>query len=125
MSSPEIVQASAADAEAGSIPVPGCAATDSIGRSCVLVAGHDGAHGVQMDQHELVCRQAVQACIVHRDRTVGRSRLLSAREVKLDMILDNQAAILNGLAMVIDGMLQDQGLPPEIQILPKSGNGRA
>lgn len=118
------VQAAAPEAPPAE-PVPGCPVTDGIGRRCALEAGHEGSHGVRMEPSEMVCRQAVQVCIAHRDRTVGRSRLLSAREVKLDMILDNQAAILNGLAMVLDGQLQGAGLPGEIRVLPERGDGRA
>lgn len=107
------------------IPADGCPVKDGVGRGCELPVGHEGGHQVAMEPMELVYRQAVQACVVRRDVTVRRSALLSAREVKLDLVLDNQAAILNGLAMVLDMGLRGAGLPGQMHVVPEKGDGRA
>lgn len=76
----------------------------------------------QLTEH--IIRLAVVALVRQRDKTAGRSPLLAAREVKLDLVLDNQAAIMNALAMVLDAVLQSAGLPPAIVVKPTS-DGRA
>jgi hypothetical protein len=121
MTEPEALPAAAPEAVAPA----GCPAQDAVGRPCRGEVGHEGPHAVEMDPLEVVYRQAVQAMIARRNATAQRTALVTGSLPLLNQVLDNQIVILNGLAMVLDVALRAQGLPGEIRILPKAGDGRA
>jgi hypothetical protein len=82
---------------------------------CELDAGHEGnKHKIAMSPWEMMMRQTVGGLIAHRDQTMERSPLWHSTEAKLNLVLDNQAAILNGLALVLDFDLRSQGLYPAV-----------